>query len=304
MRRRRGVESGSLDLLLDTICNTFGGIVFISLLVVILLNMTGEQIVTETVSAKDQARLSRLAQDLEEANRNLKRLQKSLERQEQMASNLGTSEIESLIREVTRLQSELTEVTSETNDTRVETAKTQVETNELELRKRRLQDALKKLAELKKKYAEKVAAKLQEFHPPIERLSNKIEMGFYLKNGRLHSFGKLLPDGTFALNQEEVEEKQDPLGAVVLLPRPGSGLPVVSGRPVSSEIRNRLAEYDPDAHFIHLWVWPDSFDHLASVHEEITRQGLEYRFDPLIEDEHVSLSSSPVPQKVRVQGGP
>ncbi len=43
MRRRQNIElQDSTELLLDTICNTFGGILFISLLVVILVNTSGE----------------------------------------------------------------------------------------------------------------------------------------------------------------------------------------------------------------------------------------------------------------------
>ena len=39
MKRKMSVEAtGSLELLLDTICNTFGGILMISLLVAVLLN--------------------------------------------------------------------------------------------------------------------------------------------------------------------------------------------------------------------------------------------------------------------------
>lgn len=41
-RRRRTTSADSLELLLDTICNTFGGVLFIAILVVILLRMTGE----------------------------------------------------------------------------------------------------------------------------------------------------------------------------------------------------------------------------------------------------------------------
>lgn len=40
-RRRRRASDDSLELLLDTICNTFGGIVFIAMLVAILVRETG-----------------------------------------------------------------------------------------------------------------------------------------------------------------------------------------------------------------------------------------------------------------------
>ena len=41
MSRRRSRKQDSLELLLDTICNTFGGVLFIAILVVMLLQQTG-----------------------------------------------------------------------------------------------------------------------------------------------------------------------------------------------------------------------------------------------------------------------
>ena len=49
-RRRRSTVS-SLDLFLDTICNAFGGIMFISILISILIQMRGDQ--SESTSTKD-----------------------------------------------------------------------------------------------------------------------------------------------------------------------------------------------------------------------------------------------------------
>ena len=38
--RKKGEDDSSLDLLLDTMCNTFGGIVFITILVALITNNT------------------------------------------------------------------------------------------------------------------------------------------------------------------------------------------------------------------------------------------------------------------------
>ena len=44
MSRKSSASSDSLDLLLDTICNTFGGVLFIAMLVIILLNISAIRI--------------------------------------------------------------------------------------------------------------------------------------------------------------------------------------------------------------------------------------------------------------------
>ena len=52
MRRRRRHNDESLDLLLDTICNVFGGIIFIAMLVAILTSSQSELIRGDSLSAK------------------------------------------------------------------------------------------------------------------------------------------------------------------------------------------------------------------------------------------------------------
>lgn len=68
-RKRNGEGTGSLDMLLDTMCNTFGGICFIALLVAILSNAlprsTAETVPDARKMLKDE-RLSRLARERDE----------------------------------------------------------------------------------------------------------------------------------------------------------------------------------------------------------------------------------------------
>ena len=52
-RKKSNVNAGSLDLLLDTICNTFGGILLIALLVVIMLTETSKS--TSESETKEQS---------------------------------------------------------------------------------------------------------------------------------------------------------------------------------------------------------------------------------------------------------
>ena len=56
-RRRKSSSLGSLELLLDTICNTFGGIILIALLVVILISTTSESSSKEPATRESQAAL-------------------------------------------------------------------------------------------------------------------------------------------------------------------------------------------------------------------------------------------------------
>ncbi len=74
MTQRNSSDDGSLDLLLDTICNTFGGVLFISLLVVILLNMSSNEAASTPPEEATQAELSNWESRLAQANREVERL--------------------------------------------------------------------------------------------------------------------------------------------------------------------------------------------------------------------------------------
>ena len=73
MSRRRKNDTGSLDLLLDTICNTFGGILLIALLVIVLLNTTSK---TKAVGDTEKSQLEMLDNAIkqEEPGREIERL--------------------------------------------------------------------------------------------------------------------------------------------------------------------------------------------------------------------------------------
>ncbi|MGH7138338.1 MAG: hypothetical protein ACREHD_21520, partial [Pirellulales bacterium] len=78
---RRGTAS-SLDLLLDTICNTFGGVVFIAILVTLLLQMTGGPQIEAPPDAAQHEELVALENERDEVEARLKSLREAAAQQE------------------------------------------------------------------------------------------------------------------------------------------------------------------------------------------------------------------------------
>ena len=89
MSRRRSAPASSLDLLLDTICITFGGVLFIALLVVLLLQMSGNSGANSAVDAEKQQRFLESQSRLEELRARLKTLRTAAAQQESLASDLA-----------------------------------------------------------------------------------------------------------------------------------------------------------------------------------------------------------------------
>jgi hypothetical protein len=135
MRRSNNFVSGNLDLLLDTICNAFGGIVFIALLLAVLT----QNIPDATTSAYDAGTLPpsvlKLRGDLRMLEEEIERLQAQIDEQEEPEKKRDLSEIDrefvelraklisleqvsqSSADEVARIKNELAEARSEIKST-------------------------------------------------------------------------------------------------------------------------------------------------------------------------------------------
>jgi len=71
MNRKQVQSEGSLDLLLDTICNTFGGVVFIALLVVLLLRLSPIKQLSASVQSSSAIRAALQWQEALQSNHEL-----------------------------------------------------------------------------------------------------------------------------------------------------------------------------------------------------------------------------------------
>jgi DNA repair exonuclease SbcCD ATPase subunit len=99
MRRRAAAKLDSLELLLDTLCNTFGGVLFIAMLVVTKLQLSGNE-TSSSLPSTDDFDISAV-QDLEETLETLKAelavLRKATRRQSDEANASAIREIEDRI---------------------------------------------------------------------------------------------------------------------------------------------------------------------------------------------------------------
>src|SRR4051812_9561577 len=79
MKRGTTLEFDSLELLLDTICNTFGGILFLAVLVIILVQRTGQRLERHSVDVTGARAESALQNKLEQRQSTLQSLQRAYE---------------------------------------------------------------------------------------------------------------------------------------------------------------------------------------------------------------------------------
>ncbi|MFN9912049.1 MAG: hypothetical protein ACK53L_05675, partial [Pirellulaceae bacterium] len=98
-RRTSQISSGSLDLFLDTICNTFGGIMFLAILLTMMVQMRGESEAPSAEASPDLSppQIMELMSELERLDRQYQELQQaiiSLEKKAATPDQAGISDLQ------------------------------------------------------------------------------------------------------------------------------------------------------------------------------------------------------------------
>lgn len=282
MTRRKSSESSSLELLLDTICNTFGGIVFLAILVAILLQMSGRS-EKPTETARRQKELVDLQSEQETLTAELERLRKVVEEQDQMVAKLAPSATREDLEKVLayrRSKSDLTkkqlEALGEINGSEIEIGKIAQDLQALDEALAKVRDQATRLeaelqAELKSRSAE---AKL-----PMLRDTAKREVPVVLVGGRLSVL--LRPGARGALNTDEFDVKDLGTGRGTVKPKPGAGTLVQLDGSSHDAIASRLAGFNKDRDYLAVFVWHNSFDHFRALRNVMVERGFEYRLVPI-----------------------
>lgn len=287
MGRRSSAKADSLELLLDTICNTFGGVLFMAIMVVILLQMSGggsaSQSSAEEVSPQTFVELgSRLKQLAAE----IKSFEAVQENQRRMTEQFAPEAIRNLIKtrndkgreEETRrkLRNELLTANAE--------RKGEIQKTREEIRK--LQEDLKKLRdqnrELQLRIERERASRAKTIRLPVAHSAAlKSEVALILRYGRMYVWHRYDADGTRqGLNEEDFVIVGEEHGHLVTRPKPTAGIAVGSTPEAREALRRRLQSFSPRASYLAVVVRPDSFHSFSLLRDCMVELGFEYRLSP------------------------
>ncbi len=283
MRRRAAARSDSLELLLDTLCNTFGGVLFIAMLVVTMLQLGGNQPPSSPPST-DDFDISAV-QDLEETLATLKAevavLRKATRRQADEADSSATREIEDRISASEALRTRLEETAERQDRLVLELSRRQVYlrrlTGELEELDRRLTAARAELQE-----AEQRAEKVRSEHTrpallPVVSPTQKRPIGVIVRFGRMYVWHRHGSGGVpLGLNTDEFVVVEDGPRELTSSPKPGAGVPITSGRELRDALAKRLVPFDKNFHYLDVVVRPDSFPHFHRLRTAFAELGFEF----------------------------
>lgn len=281
---RKLTTGDSLDLLLDTICNTFGGVLFVALLVAILSGQSGARQRSTPVDPQADEQLASAELELERVTAELETARQAVVQMEAMQAQFPARQDQRklLLQWRSAQQRQLAE--RESRDQELDAlAKSRRQVNELLNESTRLESAIRaaeaELAVLQTQRKQEIALRSQTAKLPRERTTSKQQVAFLVSAGRLCAFANVLPDGRVVPNRQEVvEEERD--GVISVRPIPSQGLRISLDQPVDEALQLRLGTIQRDKHYVTLAVWPDSFREFAIIRQQLVKAGIEYQLRP------------------------
>lgn len=274
MRRRESMNSTeSLELLLDTICNTFGAVIFLAMLVALLVGQAAPEVpVAEPPTAAETASI--LA-EIQEAQERLRILSGQYRQQEQIRQRLASSESEALagkLRQQTeqqlRFMSEKSTAVQEAADTQAQTVTVQ---QTLERQQRRLQMAKAQQQQLQTEMQQLQELSSRTAAIPRLRKTTKDAVVFVIDDGHLYQ----ITTSSLAINSRDTQRSTRG-GIEVIQPRSGSGTHIGDTSAAQSSVRKKFSDVHAGQHFVTLYVSRDSFAEFAPVKAQLVKLGIEY----------------------------
>jgi len=304
-RRNHSVGGSSLELLLDTICNTFGGVLFLALLVALMLTQTrrkAEQTSSDPTAALSAADIVRLTSRAEDAASAVTALEEQIQQARRAAGALAVpnagellAEMESSERRAREAETRRTELLAAVATEQAAAARTAAarinNDRERERVAREAQAARERLAAavVERDSLVATATKIRDDanrratvtttgRAPRMRPTDKPEFGVMLKYGRLYLM-KRLRDGRQVVNEADFWLNPGMI-ANVAQPKPHAGIDLTKAEGRDAALTRIANEFPPSRWYVCLVVHPDSFEQYLTAKNWLTDRGYECRLFP------------------------
>lgn len=285
MARRASAEITSLELLLDTVCNAFGGIVFITLLLAILSRNAGGKAADRPPSdPKEEVKRQRLLQEISEARADLRDAESDLASLRQVLESRDPAEEEEVLRARDAAERRRDELARERDARRAALAALRTKGTLAERQAAELRESVRATEK-------RVASLRQELKTarPVERRS--------LRAPRLHVSGRgrniwvIVEDGQiFPCYYQYDRLRKEPrwLDCVRVttfdrnwkcVPVPGTGQPI-RGDFMSLSYCREIRILPPSTVSVHFAVHPSGFREFLLVRDRLVEAGYSYSWDP------------------------
>jgi hypothetical protein len=284
MRPRRKALPNSLELLLDTICNTFGGVLFLAILVSLMLRLSSplrEDVPTVEALQKEMLALESQQEDV---FARLETLRLAAASQETMVDRFTTPDIAQLLAEYHERRARRDRLMSERAILLRQIAKGQLKTSRLAEKVKELDRALASAVAEKSEAEVALRSELgwraQAARLPRVRSTFKREVGLIVRYGRAYFWHRYDRSGKrLGLNTDDFVIVEDRGSHVETAPKPYAGYPIKEAD-AQVALANRLRDFDKHTSYLALVVWEDSFEVFQTLKKLVVDLGFEYRLMP------------------------
>ncbi len=300
MRQRFQGDDSSLELLLDTITNTFGGVLFLAILIALMLRTTAPAVtyvgdgVTAPMSSEERASLE---MQVAAARDELATAQEELQvvcSNGQRAESSAVDESRILADAIARTVNDREKAVTETAGYQDRTARAEDEARHAAESLARIRERLRDAENARDEAADVATAlarsrlELQaaEQRPTIDvvagfptiRATEKQQVGLYLRFGRLYMMHVWRDGVRLGPNPDQffVASGSPP----VAVPRPGAGV-VVSNATIRESVRRMLADFPPRNWVVAVVLFGDSHEHFQLLRQALVESGYEYNPIPV-----------------------
>ena len=283
-KRRRRLQTSSLDLFLDTICNAFGGIMFISILISILIQMRGNPSdtpaskdgVTESEALDKQEKVERLQQQIRVLTETVSDRERLLFNEESAESNALLARKEKLVEDLEKAQLAEQSLLGTTASKGIAIQKAQQDLQELE---KRLKDARLAVSERSKELEESLDA--VETTTTLPKVSNTLKgnLMFAMRYGKLFLITDTEGDGDHGVNSKHVSALDLGIGVQIRL-KQAAGWDLDSAQDFS-EFKRVLDNHSNSSTFISVAVFSDSHSKFTQLKAKLIEMQYDYDLLPL-----------------------
>ena len=286
MSRRSGNDdpNEALELFLDTISNTFGGVLFISMLVCVLLQLSGSG-ASGTSGEVDKVQAATLQLELDKLNSEIESTKQRLDNQTKQMKLLQTNaaDPESVdrffqLKEVEQqLRDQQRTLNRQATTQQTTISKAQDRKRDIDEQMKQLQKAMLTLKEAFEQQDASVKVRLPRFKATAKReIPLLLEGGRYAFVSHYDATGKVV-----SLNRKDMEfgqvvipGRREQASTVKL--RAGSGSLVSNADVFKRNLAQALSPFNAAHDYIAIAVWPDSFDQCETLRDALLEMSFEY----------------------------
>ena len=267
----------SLELLLDTMCDCFGGVMFIAMLVAIMSQFAEVKVPNQISEAS--ATVKQLETDRASLQSELQRTKKAGTQQVIVSSVINEHPNRDLLPELAKLKDQCADSITQRDQAISGVSATEKRIKEIVSEADQLGAKAKEL-EAKLNQARKEGERTRvsrELRLPKLRPSTTIPFWMIVKGNRLYLLLRPGSEGFDEVNDAAVEHEESP-GQNVFKAKPGCGIALNGDWTSAYEIRSLLNSLSTSSYNLQFAVYPDSYGAFIRLKEFFLKQGYEYNW--------------------------